>query len=116
MSVEEAIVPEMEFFENDLILLGLVVMRNKLKSSTLETIQTLNEANTRIIMATGDNLMTALSVAKECSILIQGDEVAIIEAEEPNNLQTSGIPKLQLHFQEKVRTSKDYMISFGEQK
>ena len=44
-------------------------MENKLKGATAETIQTLNNCKIRTIMATGDNTLTAISVAKECNIL-----------------------------------------------
>jgi cation-transporting ATPase 13A3/4/5 len=39
-------------------------MENKLKDVTTETIKTLNGANIRTIMATGDNVLTAISVGK----------------------------------------------------
>ncbi len=72
----------MEVYEQGqgLHFLGLVVLRNKLKVSTAATIAALNEARIRSIMVTGDNLMTALSVARECSITVPGEEVIILEA------------------------------------
>jgi cation-transporting ATPase 13A2 len=39
---------------------------------TVSVIQTLNQANIRTIMATGDNVLTAISVGRECNI-IEGD-------------------------------------------
>lgn len=47
-------------------------MQNKLKSATVGVIEQLNTANIRIIMATGDNVLTAISVGRECKI-VQGD-------------------------------------------
>jgi cation-transporting ATPase 13A3/4/5 len=44
-------------------------MENKLKGATTKTIETLNACQIRTIMATGDNTLTAISVAKECNIL-----------------------------------------------
>jgi len=41
-------------------------MQNKLKPATTGAIKVLNEANVRTIMATGDNVLTAISVAREC--------------------------------------------------
>lgn len=46
-----------------------MITENKLKPVTSETIQTLNECKIRTIMATGDNTLTAISVAKQCNIL-----------------------------------------------
>jgi P-type E1-E2 ATPase len=50
--------------ESDLVFLGLIVMENKLKDATAEVIRTLQQCNVRTIMATGDNVLTAVSVAK----------------------------------------------------
>jgi len=44
-------------------------MQNKLKAVTTEVIETLHKSNFRIIMATGDNALTAVSVAKKCKLL-----------------------------------------------
>lgn len=56
-------------FERDLQFLGFLVMENKLKDATRETITVLNECNIRTIMATGDNTLTAISVGRGCGIL-----------------------------------------------
>lgn len=88
MSQDQLESNSMEVYENELEFLGLVVMRNMLKTSTVATIRTLNEANIRSVMVTGDNLLTALSVARECAI-IQSDEDTII-------LETSQVPDSQL--------------------
>ncbi len=50
--------------ETELTFLGFLVMQNKLKPVTTSVIQTLNVANIRTIMATGDNVLTAISVGR----------------------------------------------------
>uniref|UniRef100_A0ABD2WVW2 Cation-transporting ATPase n=1 Tax=Trichogramma kaykai TaxID=54128 RepID=A0ABD2WVW2_9HYME len=60
--------------ENHLKFLGFVVFRNKLKKPTLKVIRELRCANLRSIMVTGDNMETAISVAKECE-LVREEEV-----------------------------------------
>ena len=55
--------------------LGFLVMQNKLKPVTVNIIQTLNEAKIRTIMATGDNVLTAISVGRECNIIEPDSEV-----------------------------------------
>jgi magnesium-transporting ATPase (P-type) len=54
-------------------------MENKLKKETSGAIQTLNECKIRTIMATGDNVLTAISVARQCAILNQENEVFLGE-------------------------------------
>jgi cation-transporting ATPase 13A2 len=55
--------------ESRLQLTGFIIFENKLKEITTEIIEELNEANIRNIMCTGDNILTAISVAKECSLI-----------------------------------------------
>jgi len=55
--------------EKNLNFLGFLIMQNKLKAATIKSIFELNEADIRTIMATGDNILTGLSVAKKCGII-----------------------------------------------
>ncbi len=61
--------------EQNLTFLGFLIMQNKLKPVTVSVIETLNEANIRTIMATGDNVLTAISVGRECNIIEADAEV-----------------------------------------
>ena len=55
--------------ESDLEFLGFVIFENKLKDATTGIIDELNEANIRNVMCTGDNILTAISVARECHFI-----------------------------------------------
>ncbi|CAG8392173.1 unnamed protein product [Penicillium salamii] len=55
--------------ESDLEFLGFIIFENKLKPSTAGVITELNEAGIRNVMCTGDNILTAISVARECNML-----------------------------------------------
>ncbi|KAJ3129220.1 hypothetical protein HK098_002204 [Nowakowskiella sp. JEL0407] len=55
--------------EKDLYFLGFVVFENKLKPQTTVVINQLNYARMKPVMCTGDNLLTAISVGKECGIV-----------------------------------------------
>ncbi len=65
--------------ECELDFLGLVVLENRLKPQTEPVIAQLHAANIRSVMVTGDNLLTAISVARECGILEQQKELFILE-------------------------------------
>jgi P-type E1-E2 ATPase len=52
--------------ECNLKFLGLLIMENKLKSQTTGVIEILKDCNVRTVMATGDNVLTAISVARQC--------------------------------------------------
>lgn len=65
--------------ECELTLTGLVALENRLKPVTTEVITKLNEANIRSVMVTGDNILTALSVARECGIIVSKKSAYLIE-------------------------------------
>lgn len=55
--------------ESNLEFLGFIIFENKLKPSTSQVISELNRAGIRNIMCTGDNILTAVSVARECEMI-----------------------------------------------
>lgn len=55
--------------ESGLQLTGFIIFENKLKEITTEIIEELNDASIRNVMCTGDNILTAISVARECSVI-----------------------------------------------
>ncbi|KAF2841422.1 hypothetical protein M501DRAFT_1000630 [Patellaria atrata CBS 101060] len=55
--------------ESDLSFVGFIVFENKLKETTAQVIDELSRANIRKIMCTGDNILTAISVARECNLI-----------------------------------------------
>ncbi|KAJ3028152.1 UNVERIFIED_CONTAM: hypothetical protein HDU68_002344 [Siphonaria sp. JEL0065] len=58
-----------EDVEQDLQFLGFIVFENKLKPVTESVVSTLHAAKIRQIMCTGDNIRTAISVARDCGIM-----------------------------------------------
>lgn len=64
--------------ESDMNFLGFLILLNCLKPETKPVIEELHAANLRTVMITGDNLMTALSVAKDCLIIRPNEDVYII--------------------------------------
>uniref|UniRef100_A0A915Q6N6 Cation-transporting P-type ATPase N-terminal domain-containing protein n=1 Tax=Setaria digitata TaxID=48799 RepID=A0A915Q6N6_9BILA len=82
-----------EQVENELTLLGLVTMENRLKSQTVGVIHQLNKAHIRTVMVTGDNILTALSVARECGIIQPIKRAYIVECGNQNS-PNSRIPLL----------------------
>ncbi|KAF2862483.1 hypothetical protein K470DRAFT_255774 [Piedraia hortae CBS 480.64] len=55
--------------ESSLEFVGFIIFENKLKERSTEIIEELNDANIRTVMCTGDNILTAISVARECSMI-----------------------------------------------
>ncbi|KAJ1992246.1 hypothetical protein GGI26_002398 [Coemansia sp. RSA 1358] len=55
--------------EQDLIFMGLLIFENKLKPTTAPVLDELRGAKIRQIMCTGDNVLTAISVGRECRMV-----------------------------------------------
>lgn len=77
-----------EELEVNLEFLGLIVLENRLKKETTASINELNDADIRCIMVTGDNLLTAISVGRDCDMLRPNESVISI------NCDNSTPPKL----------------------
>ncbi len=55
--------------ESGLDFVGFIIFENKLKSTTTAVLNELSEAGIRKVMCTGDNILTAISVARECNLI-----------------------------------------------
>lgn len=55
--------------ESKLTLLGCLIFANRLKADTKSAIDSLTSARCRCVIATGDNPLTAMAVAKECGLI-----------------------------------------------
>ncbi|CAJ0609671.1 unnamed protein product [Cylicocyclus nassatus] len=81
--------------ETELTLLGLIVLENRVKPVTLGVINQLNRAHIRTVMVTGDNLLTAQSVARECGI-IRPNKLAFLVEHRNDVVDVKGRPLLTL--------------------
>ena len=74
-----------EDLEVDLNFLGFLLLENRLKPDTAQVIHGLKRAGLRSVMVTGDNIQTAISVARECGIVGMTEDVQIVTAD-PNTV------------------------------
>ncbi|CAH0627196.1 unnamed protein product [Chrysodeixis includens] len=74
-----------ETLECDMVFLGFLVMQNSLKPETTQVIKELHEANMRLIMVTGDNIMTAMSVARGCFMVQPHQKLVLITTGQSSN-------------------------------
>lgn len=54
-------------------------MENKLKAKSANVLRNMNECEIRTVMATGDNVLTAISVARQCKMLSPDKKVYLGE-------------------------------------
>ncbi|XP_015243077.1 PREDICTED: probable cation-transporting ATPase 13A2 [Cyprinodon variegatus] len=66
--------------EKEMQFLGLLMMKNVVKPESTEAITILRLADIRSIMVTGDNILTAVSVAKTCGMVKTDEKVIFVHA------------------------------------
>jgi len=74
-----------EDVEKNMIFLGFLIVKNKLKEKTKESLIKYDEADLRMVMATGDNILTAICVSKECNLIRKNQEMFSCELEKNEN-------------------------------
>lgn len=77
--------------ESQLVFLGFLVMQNTLKPQTKPVIKQLLDANIRTVMVTGDNLLTGISVARDCHMVSPNDTVLVVEVTPPTDTQPATV-------------------------
>uniref|UniRef100_A0A670J3P7 Uncharacterized protein n=1 Tax=Podarcis muralis TaxID=64176 RepID=A0A670J3P7_PODMU len=80
-----------DVIECNMDFLGLVVLQNKLKPETVPILAELQRARIRLVMVTGDNLLTAISVGRECGMIPAKGKVILTEALPPRDGQPATI-------------------------
>ncbi|XP_068589337.1 polyamine-transporting ATPase 13A2 isoform X1 [Cebidichthys violaceus] len=83
--------------EKDMRFLGLLMMKNLVKPESGKVIDVLRLANLRSVMVTGDNILTAVNVAKSCGMVGVDEKVIFVNAT-PHTAQS--IPTLKFSLEE----------------
>ena len=66
---------------NDKVLIGVVCIRDNVRSSIKETVSTMNRAGVQVVMVTGDRKETAVAIAKEAGIIKSDDNIVLTHDE-----------------------------------
>ncbi|KAH0624303.1 hypothetical protein JD844_008007 [Phrynosoma platyrhinos] len=77
--------------EANMNFMGLIIMQNKLKPETPAVLEDLHKASIRTVMVTGDNMLTAISVARDCGMIRPQDKVIIADALPPKDGQPARV-------------------------
>ncbi|NWQ70020.1 AT132 ATPase, partial [Neopipo cinnamomea] len=82
---EEALQLPRDSVESSLSFLGFLVMKNVLKPESAPVIHLLRNANIRPVMVTGDNMLTAMNVARSCRMVEPKERVIFVTASPPGH-------------------------------
>ncbi|MED6246184.1 hypothetical protein ATANTOWER_014032, partial [Ataeniobius toweri] len=83
--------------EKEMQFLGLLMMKNLVKPESAAVINVLNLADIRSVMVTGDNLLTAVNVAKSCGMVGSDEKVIYVDAT-PHTAET--LPTLRFSLED----------------
>ncbi|KAA6359217.1 MAG: putative Calcium-transporting ATPase 2, partial [Streblomastix strix] len=96
---KEDIFPPDDAPENDLILIGILGIKDPVRIEVPEAIRDCHDAHIDVKMVTGDNIETAIHIAKECGIYNPSKGIAM-EGQQFRSLseedQLKILPKLQI--------------------
>ncbi|XP_054290911.1 polyamine-transporting ATPase 13A3-like isoform X1 [Macrosteles quadrilineatus] len=97
--------------EKDLTFLGLLLMQNTLKPKSRQVISELQKARIKCVMVTGDNLLTAVSVSRECGMLPRDCPLSLVTVDLKNDPENPVIRLKSLS----ILTSPDFVdiLSMG---
>jgi cation-transporting ATPase 13A2 len=73
--VESELEKDRDKYEQGLIFLGFIIFKNKLKRDTKHIIGKLKDSNCKLLIATGDNPFTTISVARECELVDEKQDI-----------------------------------------
>ena len=80
-------------------LVGLLIFQNGLKKETIPSIKELEDANLYTMMVTGDNLQTAITVAKDCTMIHSTQKIIQVKAAIlPSLPEGDAQDDIQMHF------------------
>ncbi|KAG2468428.1 AT133 ATPase, partial [Polypterus senegalus] len=80
-----------DLIECNMEFLGLIMMQNKLKPQSVPVLEQLRKACIRTVMVTGDSMLTAVSVARECGMIPPSGRVIVTKALPPHDGQPATI-------------------------
>ena len=93
---------DLEQDQFDCVFIGCVGIRDSLRNGVKEAVQKCHRASVNVIMVTGDNIVTATAIAKDCEIL--GDDVGL------DNLKNEDIEKISESNDTQAKV--DYLLKY----
>ncbi|XP_068196725.1 polyamine-transporting ATPase 13A3-like [Antennarius striatus] len=80
-----------DLIEEKMDFLGLVIMQNKIKEETWGVLCELRRAKIRTLMVTGDHMLTAISVARDCGMIRPHETVIIADVALPKDSRPASV-------------------------
>ena len=80
--------------DDNLIFVALITLKDKLRADVKSTVRTLNRAGIDIVMLTGDSKPTAMAIARECGIYVDGGSKICMDSHELSQLNDDELKRI----------------------
>ena len=80
--------------DDNLIFVALITLKDKLRADVKSTVRTLNRAGIDIVMLTGDSKPTAMAIARECGIYVDGGSKICMDSHELSQLSDDELKRI----------------------
>jgi Ca2+-transporting ATPase len=98
----------LDYLLRNLVFLGVVGIRDPLRRGVVEAVHNCQTAGVTVRMVTGDNLLTAVAIARESGILPEdAHELAAIEGVKFRNMSDSELREAVIHLRVLARSTPD---------
>ena len=77
----------------NVVFLGFILIKDEIRPTTIEGIKKVTESGIQTVMITGDNKLTAISIAKEIGLLTKEDDI-VLTSEELNKMNDIEVKKI----------------------
>ena len=81
-------------YDDAFIFIALISLKDKLRSDVKTTVRTLKNAGIDIVMLTGDSKPTAMAIARECGLFVDGGRKICIDSEELARLSDGELSRM----------------------
>lgn len=100
-----------EMIEKDMILLGATAIEDKLQDGVPDTIHTLQQANIKVWVLTGDRQETAINIGYSCKLLTEDMDLFICNKDDRVSTETFLAQKLAELDQDEQKHSETPFVS-----
>ncbi len=80
--------------DESFVFLALVTLKDKLRADVKTTVRTLKNAGIDIVMLTGDSRPTAIAIARECGIYVDGGNKICLDSQELSSLSDEELSRI----------------------
>ena len=97
-NLDQSQIIKRSLLEKNMLFLGFIIIQNKSKEKVKEFIEKYDDSNLRMLMATGDNINTAICISRDCNLIPKNQDIILCKLEDKNGLDELKWIKMENNF------------------